>query len=291
MNDQQHTETARTVVGFDDTSESRAALRWALAREELRQGTVLLVRAVDPSLGDGDELAAARLNADILLSDLRATHASVTVAVEFVVGDACEQLERYADSSAVVTVGTHARQGATARFAWSVGARLAARSPGPVAIVPVTESLPEGPIVVGVDGSAPSSTAVRFAAEEAILSKRALHLVHAWLEPMAWQDVYASADENFTRMVREAHENILAEAVAQIAEAYPDLHVDGSLVQGDPVPALLGASENASMVVVGSRGLHGIKRFLLGSVSHTVALNVQAPLIVVPHDAAATPIS
>ncbi|KQV05027.1 universal stress protein [Leifsonia sp. Root112D2] len=291
MNDQQNLATVRTIVGFDDTSESRGALKWALERETFRGGTVLLVRAIDPSLSDSEALAAARLNTDILLSDLRAAHSGVTVDAQFVVGDACEQLEQYSGPSAVVAVGTHAREGSTGRFAWSVGVRLAARSHGPVAIIPVTDSLPDGPIVVGVDGSASASAALRFAAEEATLSERELHLLHAWLEPMAWQDVYAAADENVTRMVREAHENILAEAVTQISEAYPDLHVEGSLVQGDPVPALLGASEQASMVVVGSRGLHGFKRFLLGSVSHTTALNVQAPLVVVPQDAATDPVT
>jgi nucleotide-binding universal stress UspA family protein len=52
-------------------------------------------------------------------------------------------------------------------------------------------------------------------------------------------------------------------------------------VHGTPATALLRAGETANLLVVGNRGLVGIRRILLGSVSHEVVVGIDCPTIVV----------
>ena len=49
------------------------------------------------------------------------------------------------------------------------------------------------------------------------------------------------------------------------------------MLNGQPAEALLGASEDADLIVVGSRGLGGFKRLMLGSVSDQVSITRSAP--------------
>jgi nucleotide-binding universal stress UspA family protein len=62
--------------------------------------------------------------------------------------------------------------------------------------------------------------------------------------------------------------------------------VEGTVVEGDPATALveLAQKESADLIIVGTRGRRGLRRILLGSVSHKVmqlatcaVLTVQCP--------------
>ena len=73
---------------------------------------------------------------------------------------------------------------------------------------------------------------------------------------------------------------MLAESVAGLGDRYPDLVVHQQLVQSQPAQALLDAAKGARLLVVGSRGLGGVARMLLGSVSHTLVLHPPCPVLV-----------
>ncbi|MGH3044059.1 MAG: universal stress protein, partial [Gaiellaceae bacterium] len=54
---------------------------------------------------------------------------------------------------------------------------------------------------------------------------------------------------------------------------------DARLEEGDPVGTLLSAAQNADLLIVGSRGLHGVRA--LGSVSERVAHKAPCSVLVV----------
>jgi len=135
----------------------------------------------------------------------------------------------------------------------------------------------QGPVVVGVDGSEHSRKALRWAAEEAKVRNAPLEVVLAWTllaQPGGLEPKPDFSDDD--------------------ARAYLEKFVDETL--GDDRPAqltlspvcdlaaraLIDASEGASLLVVGSRGLGGFRELLLGSVSGQVVRHAKCPVAVVP---------
>ncbi|MBI2162004.1 MAG: universal stress protein [Candidatus Rokubacteria bacterium] len=83
------------------------------------------------------------------------------------------------------------------------------------------------------------------------------------------------------------NESLLAEGRRVVGEACallgPRAAVEERVVQGNPKEEIVRAAEEwpADLVVVGGRGLGGVRGFLLGSVSQTVARHVHCPVLVV----------
>ncbi|WP_371642317.1 universal stress protein [Streptomyces mirabilis] len=134
-----------------------------------------------------------------------------------------------------------------------------------------------GPIVVGADGSDTGARAVRWAAVEAAARGADLHIVHATAldAPGGHRPDYAA------RLVREAGQDILDEAVVQAVGQVPGLGVTSTLSRDSAARALLGEAGSDGMIVVGSRGLGGFAALLLGSVGLRVAACATVPLVVV----------
>jgi nucleotide-binding universal stress UspA family protein len=140
-------------------------------------------------------------------------------------------------------------------------------------------------IVVGVDTAETSGDAIRWAADEARLRGATLRAVHAWLYVPAQSPADAAfagalpADTiDLMRLEREAAERALTDAVADVAG---DLVVEPVLVEDRAQDALVDASKEASLLVVGSRGRGGIASALLGSVSRHVAQHAHCPVVIV----------
>ena len=143
-----------------------------------------------------------------------------------------------------------------------------------------------GKIVVGVDGSAHSAAALRWAADEAALRSAPLEIVHAWsfvpvatpadsgLVPMAWTDNVELLD-----VTRQAAQDAAAAQVEEVLGA--DHGATVSVVEGGPAEALLDAAEDADLVVVGNRGRGNLAAALLGSTSAKVADSAPCPVVVV----------
>ena len=144
--------------------------------------------------------------------------------------------------------------------------------------------VPAGTVVVGVDGSRPADQALDWAAEQAALEHRALTLVHA-LGPMgtsgtAWLDQAAvNRRDILDAMRREGHE-LLERAAQRALRRHPHLEVREVLRMVDPREALLELSQDATMVVLGSRGRGPVRSLVLGSVSVGVSRHAACPVVV-----------
>lgn len=135
-----------------------------------------------------------------------------------------------------------------------------------------------GRIVVGVDGSATSEPALRWALEQARLTGATVAAVHAWDMPISYGvPVMLNSGEDLAA----AAERLLEETVAKAAAGYPQVPVERQVVRGHPATVLLDAAEDAELLVVGSHGHGGFVSALLGSVSQHCIHHASCPVVVV----------
>ncbi|MBF6468241.1 universal stress protein [Nocardia beijingensis] len=133
--------------------------------------------------------------------------------------------------------------------------------------------------VVAVDGSAFSYHAVAWAAADAALYRRGLHIVTS--VRTGFGPGPRSTDTAAGR--RHNGERILTEARDIARKAAPDetLTVETELIDDPIVAYLIDRSRRSRMVVVGHRGLGAFSRRLPGSVSTAVIKNAHCPTAVV----------
>ena len=148
----------------------------------------------------------------------------------------------------------------------------------------MTSSSSHHGIVVGVDGSPQSKAAVEWAAREAAMLGSRLTLVHVLIDPTisAWVD--APVSEDYWRRAKQRAQDLLEEANRIAREALPigsTVTVDQELATGRPQSELEDLSKDADRIVVGSRGLGGVQRVMLGSVSSGLAHHAHCPVVVV----------
>jgi nucleotide-binding universal stress UspA family protein len=139
-------------------------------------------------------------------------------------------------------------------------------------------------IVVGVDGSEGSRTALAWAAREARLRGSPLMLVGAWEFPYG---SYASA--GWAGVLPDLADDCKAVAAEQIdracdavGTALDGLDVTRTVRRGGAASVLIEASKDADLLVVGTRGHGGFVGMLLGSVSTQCAHHSRCPLVIVP---------
>ncbi len=137
------------------------------------------------------------------------------------------------------------------------------------------------PIVVGVDGSDCSLDAVRLAAAEAVLRRRPLRVVHAFV----WPSIHVGNPPGILHpsipQLREAAERLVADAVEQAVKAAPEVTVTSAVVDGAAVPVLLRESRHAELLVLGDRGLGGFSGLIVGSVAVQTVTHASCPVLVV----------
>jgi nucleotide-binding universal stress UspA family protein len=148
-------------------------------------------------------------------------------------------------------------------------------------------------IVVGVDGSSSSRSAVRWAAREARMRNAPLSLVHVVVTP-AWgptpwllSDAPLPLPAEEDPALEEAGQKIIAEAIKIAEDSTPDdvlTEIKSEVYFSVPVSTLVNLSKQAQMVVVGCRGQNTMSRVLLGSVSNGLLHHAHCPVAVI-HDA------
>lgn len=133
-------------------------------------------------------------------------------------------------------------------------------------------------VVVGVDGSTDSLHALDWAADEAAKHGWPVRLVNAYQPVIAALPAVAVELPDAT----EESRHILEHARNWVLSAHPDLSVSIMSVEGPAPRALLGASTDAGMLVVGREGLGRFAELALGSVSLACASRSATPVAVIP---------
>jgi len=131
-------------------------------------------------------------------------------------------------------------------------------------------------IVVGVDGSDPSLTALEWAIVEAKLRGADLTIITTWSYPiMAGTPGDIVPEDSF----KQVCERIQADALKAASDS--GLTATGRIVRGSAVTVLLDAAQTADLLVVGSRGHGGFTGLLVGSVSNQLVHHAACPVLVI----------
>jgi nucleotide-binding universal stress UspA family protein len=134
-------------------------------------------------------------------------------------------------------------------------------------------------IVVGVDGSAESDAALRWAAQEAQRHGAELTAVHAYEQDQL--GIRTPLENTHRHDLESIARAIVDSAVTEVQSVAPAVRVRGEAISGSAADCLIRAAESGATVVVGSRGRGGFAGLLLGSVSQQVATHATAPVVVV----------
>jgi nucleotide-binding universal stress UspA family protein len=139
-------------------------------------------------------------------------------------------------------------------------------------------------ITVGIDGSHDAHRALEWSMREAAARHVPLTVLTVHDVPVSgWTGgpIILPADEPALEKLRQAAEEAVAKAAAQLGESKP-ASVRVHAVNGFPAQELIEASRDADLLVVGSRGGGGFARLLLGSISDHVMHHAHCPVVVVP---------
>jgi nucleotide-binding universal stress UspA family protein len=246
----------RILVGVDGSPESVEAVRQA-ARLATGEITLLAAWHVPPpstggvgvgyAYGEMDEGPYREAASEAVEGGQRVLERGQPV-VKVVHGIGWEALldEVEEGDRSLVAVGSHGQGRVKGVVLGSTTTELVHKAPCPVLVArPASPDFPRR-IVVGVDGSAEAARAYEIA-----------EYVAGLFEAELWPVVASGADK---------------QRVREIVGRYEEL-------ADDPVRALVAAAADADLVVVGSRGLKGLKS--LGSVSERVAHNARCSTLVV----------
>lgn len=139
-------------------------------------------------------------------------------------------------------------------------------------------------IVVGLDGSEHSQTALKWAVSEARQRDGQLRLVTAWSnEPLSWYPAVLETAFGAIAVPEDSPEDV---AKSLQAEALKSVAAEGLVATGQvvhnhsPASAILDAAQDADLIVVGSRGHGGFSGLHLGSVASQVIHHAHCSVLV-----------
>ncbi|WP_225726292.1 MULTISPECIES: universal stress protein [unclassified Nocardia] len=284
------------VVGVDGTEGALPAVRWAAATAA-RGGRELLIThgldlsAVHAALGNYATTAPAliaelRSRGAEFVADARriALAAAPSIVVRTEVSDAkpAELLIRYSAGAHPIVLGVTPGIGTLLHLGSTL---LAVVSHGHGDIVVVRGAIErDGPVVVGVDGSAVGEVALAAAFREASERRAELVAVHIWSDvDLAEFSGYSFLDVPPEAMA-DAEKSLLTTRLTDWCAKYPEVRVTCEVYPFDAARRLTEWSESAGLLVVGSRGRGGFRGMLLGSTSNSLVQQAFCPVMVVHPD-------
>lgn len=284
------------VAGYTGSSPSTPAVEVAARLSQSIPSPLRIVHAFDlPSMdvpmGPGidppsqDEVEQWCAEVTTEAEELARGFGATDVSTQVFVGSAPAALLENAGEDDLIVVGHRGRGELASAVLGSVAIQVSAHAPCPVVVITKgARTDVVGPIVVGVDGSEQSRKAARFAASWADHLNRDLTMVATW-QP---QTMVGMAGGWALPMMHDAGDQIeaatlsmLEDVAKEASEDYPELAITCKAISGEPADALLRSAEEASALVVGSRGRGGFAGLLLGSVSHRVIHSAPIPVCIV----------
>lgn len=273
----------RVIVGIDGSVTSFGALDVAAAEARLRTANLEVITCA----GDPDEAgpvlraAAARV---------ARRHPGVSVTADPAVGDPADVLAERGRGASLTVVGSRDTGGIGGLLLHSVSQRLAARTLGPLLVVRGVHALPAwrrnrvGGLLLALESDADTDAAL-FAFEEAALHGTRLDVLHAWTyrqAPLGMAGcrpgpVHASIEHQ-----ARARAALIGGLVAPLRQSSPHLAVNTRTARSTPCRALIAATAEADMVVIGTHPWRGMTGPEPGPVALALLRHAHCPVAIVP---------
>ena len=272
------------VVGVDGSPNSDLALSWAVGEATRTRLPLHIIHAFSygypmTNNGLGDAIESLRHRADgvcrTAVAQARRANPELGITWDDPPYGPAPTLVGASEAADTVVVGAHGMGAARGSLMGSVSIQVAAHARCPVVVVRDTPAAAVtaaagAPVVVGVDGSAFSTSAIGYAYAQASSRGVGLTVVHAWwLEFVEGAADSAIWDVDWQKFAQE-EQALVSQSLAGWQEKYPQVTVRRHSVRGLPVEALVRQSANACLVVLGTRGRGGFAGLVLGSVSQGV---------------------
>ncbi|MGP3963835.1 universal stress protein [Nonomuraea sp. 3N208] len=283
--------TRPIIVGVDGSAPSLQAANWAGREAAIRDAPLHMLYAAPRwthdvplahqprSWGTGAEAAEREMLGHAAVH-ARAGRPHLSVTTDIIAGRAADALVAAAEEAQLLVVGNRGRGGFAELLLGSVSRDVVARAPCPVAVIRQPHAGDRGEIVVGVSGKSGQDFLLDFAIREAALRRATLRAVHAWVHPATrWpgdmEPLVYDVDE-----VNQEEAVLLAEAIAGWREKFPDVTLVQHVVHEHPARALIDASAEADLVVIGAHS-GASARVGMGGIAHAVLHHSHVPVVVV----------
>lgn len=289
----------RWVVGTDGSLRAEKAVMWAAKHVSERTVPVplLIIHSIPEAPVPSRNQAAYALKEGVDYKDeirakaerivnevaekVRAEYPNLEVETAVVEGHPADILSAAgADADQVVVGARGAGAPALVKMLGGVSDYVVAHTQGSVAVVPdQSEDRPGQPVVLGLDDSPQGRLAMARAFQAASLRGVPLIAIIAWdYGPYDAHnaELWGHNVTEMNAMMEEEGRELLAEKMAE----FPDVNVTVKAVRGRPEHALIEASREAGLLVIGSKGRGGFARLLLGSTSRHVLRDSYCPVVV-----------
>jgi nucleotide-binding universal stress UspA family protein len=271
------------MVGVDCGAVDRLVLGWA-AEEAVARNADLLVCHVrersepSPRAGELEPAGSAELLVQEGANTARTWFPNLTVATAVGQDRVVPALVRASIDARMLVVGGSGDHGLAGMRIGSVAEQVATAARCPVAVIRPASAPDLADVVVGVDGSSHSDVTLRLAASEARRLDGRLIVVHAYRLPApAEYGPNAGVDEPHHRA---AAEELLEQTLDQLGPDRGGLKIETRAVHDGAATALLDAASAAAVLVVGARGLGGLERLRIGSVSQHVLRHAPCTVLI-----------
>ncbi|GAA2425058.1 universal stress protein [Streptomyces pulveraceus] len=284
------TVTGPVVVGTDGSDHATRAVRWAAGEAAARGRPLRIVYATGTSHGglylsredirQIDDFAEGVLEKAAALARRLAPGVPVTTALGEGETTAC--LLGEAGPDATIVVGSRGRGGFAFLLVGSDSLRVAARSPVPVVVVPSGDDREPAGVVLAAVRDEHDAETLRIAAALAARQGVTLSVLNAWVFLENIGSMVTMLDG--VDRLAEDRASETARLVAPVREEFPDLVVTEHTVRTGSVPeALVTATADADVIVIGSRRRSHPIGSPLGRVTHAVLHHARCPVVLVPH--------
>lgn len=287
--------TPRVIAGVDGSEDGHRAVAYAVREARLRDADLHLAHAVDDAVLAGawgvvydpdllrDSGQAAIDDAIAYATEVGADPARITAEVHM--GNPAAVLSRLSEDAVTVVVGRRAMSGLERLFVGSTSVGVAVSSHCPVVMVSAASHKERtgdlGVIGVGVDATDRGKGTLEYAFEEASVRGARIEVLHASSLPPAYFTDARNRTARGDAQAEAAREGV-AQLLAPLVAAYPQVEVTTTITEAHPVEELSRRSADFDLLVVGVHGV-GLPGFAPGARVRGLMTHSACPLALVRH--------